>query len=109
MARGWRNGNAGVRRNLPGRRAAGAEIRRGGGMAMKDDQHSTHPNLDRLAAIHAQKIITQFPADKKSSEIDNTVTKALGILQENGVYACFLYLEAKEKENGGIVIKEMLD
>lgn len=41
--------------------------------------------------------------------IDNTVTKALGVLQENGVYACFLYLLAKEKENGSVIIDEMLN
>ncbi|WP_299645329.1 hypothetical protein, partial [uncultured Chloroflexus sp.] len=40
---------------------------------------------------------------------DNTVTKALGVLQENGVYACFLYLLAKEKENGSVVVDEMLN
>lgn len=68
---------------------------------------STQPNLDRLAAKYAQAIISQT-RDKKASEVDNTVTKALGVLQENGVYACFLYLFAKEKENGGVVVKEML-
>ncbi len=69
----------------------------------------TSPNLDRLAAQHAQAIISRT-TDKKASEVDNTVTKALGVLQENGVYACFLYLRAKEGENGpGVVEKEMLD
>ncbi|WP_299644901.1 hypothetical protein [uncultured Chloroflexus sp.] len=64
-------------------------------------------NLDRLAAHHAQRII-EATKSKKSSEVDNTITKALGILQEDGVYACFLYLLAKEKENGKAVVKEML-
>ena len=64
-------------------------------------------NLDRLAAEHAQEIIKRT-ADKKASDVDNTVTKALGVLQENGVYACFLYLLAKEKENRTVVVKEML-
>lgn len=64
-------------------------------------------NLDRLAAKHAQAIIRRT-SDKKASEVDNTVTKALGVLQENGVYACFLYLLAKEKENGSVVVEEML-
>ena len=68
----------------------------------------TSPNLDRLAAQHAQAIISRT-TDKKASEVDNTVTKALGVLQENGVYACFLYLLAKEKENGGVVVDEMLN
>lgn len=65
-------------------------------------------NLDRLAAMHAQAIVDKTK-DKKASEVDNTVTKALGVLQENGVYACFLYLLAKEKDNGRVVIAEMLD
>lgn len=68
----------------------------------------TRINLDRLAAEHAQKIIKRT-ADKKASDVDNTVTKALGVLQENGVYACFLYLLAKEKDNGGVVVDEMLN
>lgn len=80
-------------------------------------------NLDRLAAQHAQAIIRRLvieeeaqkdKKDKKKSKqdlargTDNTVTKALGVLQENGVYACFLYLLAKEKENGTVVVDEML-
>jgi hypothetical protein len=65
-------------------------------------------NLDRLAAKHAQEIIHRRE-DKKASEVDNTVTKTLGVLQENGVYACFLYLLAKEKDNGRIVVDEMLN
>ncbi|MBW2137907.1 MAG: hypothetical protein JRH06_10160 [Deltaproteobacteria bacterium] len=82
-------------------------------------------NLDLLAAQHAQAIIHRIvdqvktqkdkePEKKKikeqlSRDVDNTVTKALGVLQENGVYACFLYLLAKEKENGSVVVDEMLN
>ena len=65
-------------------------------------------NLDWLAAQSAQNIIRRTK-DRKASDIDNTVTKALGVLQENGVYACFLYLLAKEKENGTAVVEEMLN
>jgi len=86
---------------------------------------SSDNNLDRLAAQHAQAIVRRIvdeeetqkdkePDKKKtkqqlSSDTDNTVTKALGVLQENGVYACFLYLLAKEKENGMVVVEEMLN
>lgn len=70
--------------------------------------NTTQSNLDRLAAKYAQAIISRTAA-KKASDVDNTVTKALGVLQENGVYACFLYLLAKEKENGSVVVAEMLD
>jgi hypothetical protein len=59
-------------------------------------------NLDYLAAKHAQALIKAAP------DAENTVTKALGVLQENGVYACFLYLLASEKKNGDSVIQAML-
>lgn len=65
-------------------------------------------NLDRLAAQHAQAVITDTK-DRKSSDVENTITKALGVLQEDGVYACFLYLLAKEKENGKATVAEMLN
>jgi len=70
--------------------------------------NSTQPNLDRLAAQHAQAIISNT-TDKKANDVDNTVTKALGVLQEDGVYACFLYLLAKEGGNGRAVVAEMLN
>ncbi|MEG6512983.1 hypothetical protein [Desulforamulus ruminis] len=68
-------------------------------------------NLDRLAAKHGQAVIRRLVDEKKikAGDVDNSVTKALGVLQENGVYACFLYLLAKEKNNGGIVVQEMLN
>ena len=63
------------------------------------DQVGTSLNLDRLAARHAQAIIA---AAKKNSEtakdIDNTVTKALGVLQENGLYAAALFLTSRSKK-----------
>lgn len=65
---------------------------------------NTVTNLDRLAAQQAQEVVKKANAD-----IETTVTKALGVLQEDGVYACFLYLLAKEKENRNVVIEEMLD
>jgi len=70
--------------------------------------NNSQPNLDRLAAERAQEIIRRT-GGKTASEVDTTVTKSLGVLQENGVYACFLYLLAKEKENGVVVVEEMLN
>lgn len=57
-------------------------------------------NLDYLAAQCAQEIV------KKDME-ENTITKTLGVLQENGVYACFLYLLAREKEAAPVMIQKM--
>jgi len=70
--------------------------------------NSTQLNLDRLAAKHAQEIVCRTQ-EERAADVDNTVTKALGVLQEDGIYACFLYLLAKEEENGGIVVDEMLN
>ncbi|WP_008309188.1 hypothetical protein [Leptolyngbya sp. PCC 6406] len=70
--------------------------------------NDTPINLDRLAAKYAQVVIVNTE-DSKPKDIENTVTKALGVLQEDGVYACFLYLLAKEKESGKKIIEQMLD
>jgi len=56
---------------------------------------NTENNLDWLAAKYAQDVI-QFSEHNESQDVENTVTKSLGVLQENGVYACFLYILAKE-------------
>jgi hypothetical protein len=64
-------------------------------------------NLDRLAAEHAQNII-MATREQNASDVDNTITRALGVLQEHGVYACFLFLLAKEKSNGRTVVQQML-
>ena len=53
-------------------------------------------NLDRLAAKYAQAFIAKTIPYKKAGDLDNSVTKALGVLQEDGVYACFLYIMAKQ-------------
>lgn len=60
-------------------------------------------NLDYLAAKYAQAVI-----GSEAKGIETTVTKALGVLQEDGVYACFLYLLAKEKDKGKTVVEQML-
>jgi len=68
-------------------------------------------NLDYLAAQHAQEIIQNAQKDNpkfKPKDLENTVTKTLGVLQENGVYACFLYLYAREGETGKKIATEAL-
>ncbi len=65
-------------------------------------------NLDRCSAERAQKAVECLARGSKPGDVENTITKALGILQENGVYACFLYLKAKEERKGDILVDEML-
>ncbi len=50
----------------------------------------------RLAAQYAQKIV----ADGKA-EIENLITKSLGVLQEQGVYACMLFLLSRTSNEKG--------
>jgi len=78
-------------------------------------------NLDKLAAQHAQKTIQRTKAknkrdplssQQKPADVDNSVTKAFGVLQENGVYACALYLLSRTQETeqdiARVVTDEML-
>jgi hypothetical protein len=68
-------------------------------------------NLDQLAAIYSQKIVEN--QEKQKSEIENLVTKSLGVLQENGVYAMTLYLlsrsSEKEKKLAEGILKKLID
>lgn len=65
-------------------------------------------NLDLLAAQHAQQIITRTKKIK-AEDVDNMITKTLGVLQENGLYACSLFLLArKPKEPHARVILDEL-
>lgn len=64
-------------------------------------------NLDRLAARHAQAIITATRGLDKS-KVDGTITKTLTILQESGFYACFLFLLAKKPDGHEAVIRELV-
>lgn len=52
-------------------------------------------NLDTLAAHTAQAIIAATLDDYAGKEVDNLATKALGVLQENGVYAGMLFLYSR--------------
>jgi len=51
-------------------------------------------NLDQLAAQTAQQIIEDTKSINKT-QVDNLLTKALGVLQENGVYAATLFLYSR--------------
>ena len=54
-------------------------------------------NLDQKAAQYAQKIVKNGNGDAKG--LENLVTRTLGVLQEQGVYAMMLFLYSRsEKE-----------
>ncbi len=52
-------------------------------------------NLDTLAAETAQEIVR---VSDKPKDLDNLATKALGVLQENGVYAATLFLFSRSRD-----------
>ncbi len=58
----------------------------------------TVTNLDYLAATHAQAVISQTKRVEKST-IENAITKVLGVLQEQGVYACFVFALSRVKSD----------
>lgn len=59
-------------------------------------------NLDYICMECAQKININ-----SNKNLANNLKKALGILQEDGIYAMFLWLE--EKENKKIIRKKLTD
>lgn len=62
-------------------------------------------NLDGRCAQSGYELVKgvasngRLPRSDKA-KLENTITKSLGVLQENGVYALFLYLEYRLKETG---------
>lgn len=63
-------------------------------------------NLDMIAAQKAQDIV-ETTKEKNKPDVENLVTKALGVLQEQGVYAGMLYILSRgsEKKENGLVKK----
>jgi len=59
----------------------------------------TNYNLDFEAARLARAIINETKKNDKKA-VENLVTKTLGILEENGVYACMLYLFSRSVVKG---------
>lgn len=58
-------------------------------------------NLDQKCAQSAQQIIIKAQPTGQPKEIENLITKTLGVLQEQGVYAMMLFLfsrSSKERE-----------
>ncbi|MEW6735563.1 MAG: hypothetical protein AB1489_30005 [Acidobacteriota bacterium] len=67
-------------------------------------------NLDMIAAQKAQAIITETMHQDKNT-VENVITKALGVVQEQGIYAGMLYLLSrgdKEKQIADKVINQLV-
>ena len=59
----------------------------------------TRLNLDQKAAQYAQKIVQAgLEAKKDAKAVENLMTKTLGVLQEQGVYAMILFLFSRSSD-----------
>lgn len=72
---------------------------------------STILNLDKLAAERAQKIVSRAKQSITSAKtLEHLSTKALGVLQEQGVYAMMIFLFSRsgdEKKIAPLVCTEL--
>jgi len=65
-------------------------------------------NLDAACAELGHELGTTVAEDKTSKDTENSLTKALGVLEEQGLYALFLYLHAREKDLGGMFSEKLM-
>ncbi|RJX27682.1 MAG: hypothetical protein C4554_03860 [Dethiobacter sp.] len=68
-------------------------------------------NLEYEAAKTAHYIVKECEQGGISSrEVENVITKTLGVLQENGIYGCIIYLYSlsDDKESNNIIISKLL-
>jgi len=57
-------------------------------------------NLDQLCARFGYDMVKEVnEAFRKATDTENLITKSLGVLQENGLYAFFLYLASQVKSD----------
>ena len=70
-------------------------------------------NVDRLAAEYSQQMVSETLKEKKAAKaLTNLVTKTLGVLQEQGVYAMMLFLLSRTSDERGIarlIRKELIE
>jgi len=60
-------------------------------------------NLDKYAADAAQKMVQDAPnanVKKTYNTLENLVTKSLGVLQSQGIYAAMLFLFSRSSDEG---------
>jgi hypothetical protein len=60
-------------------------------------------NLDLSCAKAGQEMV------EIEMDLEKTITDALAVLEEQGVYAMFLYLKAKGKNEGGHIQRKLFD
>ncbi len=69
---------------------------------------STGRNLDWLAASTAQTIVGEKRDKTQAEKLENMATKALGVVQENGVYAGMLFLYSRKEDEANEIRGQLL-
>ena len=64
-------------------------------------------NLDKISAEYGFKVVNKLKDNVKSTSIINMANKSIGILQENGIYAYFIWLDARTNADDKEVGKEL--
>jgi len=62
------------------------------------------PNLDKICAEYGFKILENDESDKADT-FEKEITKALGILMEDGLFAYAIWLESKRKKDDDVYSK----
>ena len=57
-------------------------------------------NIDMKCAEYGHKILNEIGRPDEKNKIESTISKALGVLQEDGVYAFSVYVKAKCGNDG---------
>ncbi len=67
-------------------------------------------NLDQKAAQYAQRMVKEGVRVKDAKALENLITKTLGVLQEQGIYAMMLFLFSRTSDEARIAphIREQL-
>lgn len=68
-------------------------------------------NLD-LEAARSSQALMKDTINQQSNSVENLIAKTLGVLQENGVYACMLFLHSRnssEKEIAKCIRNRLLE
>jgi hypothetical protein len=71
------------------------------------------PNLDAVCADYGYQVVRQVASDLSlpkgdKSKLENIITKSLGVLQEDGIYAFFLFLDYRRKELGAEAVEQKM-
>ncbi|AZR72033.1 hypothetical protein BBF96_00590 [Anoxybacter fermentans] len=65
-------------------------------------------NLEKICAEKGHDFVEKVKEKNKSS-IVNTVNKAMGILQENGIYAYFIWLNSRSSDEEKVIARELIN